>query len=678
MTTTFRRRVGPVADVKELEYVSALHQTCMPNVREDGTVSSKDVITFLQSRVGLIVPPQHGKRIVRGLGGGSVDDSVIQQILSEANEDPLKTEKRKEHRNIMDKLRLAQSLGALRKRLLSNKSMNNESEDDSDAISASLKEEAVEAAQAIDRADEDSANPAKQSSRKNASTAQNVPNLFDDGSLDVENPSNIMEDNEEYLDLMQIMAILLIPTLARAGQEWHNPPPPPSQPQEMTPLSEYKGFKGFMQKIYDEYNIKQQERQVAFDESLRPHPENILSDVFETLLKSAHARIDSPPVLNATLVRKLLILNGECERAADVVLVDKMVEAASTDTGCLDMEAFVQALTADLSEWDVGSEDRNTTSFYDVYGFSNYYEKAIQEIEAEEEKEAAERGDLKDPSSGLLSEAETLLQSDVNDPHLESSQTIGLIKSAVANEKDRGTVHAALSLVKGAGAEEVNMAVGAGTKGVNLAKQAGAGGVNVVKDAEAGGTKGLKAEKRVLADNGVVKFMDKLLSPPDKSMHILEKNRDQSAQGDESDASLVSVKSMDRIETEFTARKTERKENRASHSSKGLRRRSKESSTSTPSSGGDEVAPYKLKNIRSIFAVDSATDVYSSSLLMVGIFIFFICTSLTYAVLFQQMNFFHPDCGDKFGCVLVDKIIVWVIFAFFLSFCGYFVILPLR
>jgi hypothetical protein len=40
MTITFERPIGAPADLKELEYIAALHQTCFPN-RRDGSISGE-------------------------------------------------------------------------------------------------------------------------------------------------------------------------------------------------------------------------------------------------------------------------------------------------------------------------------------------------------------------------------------------------------------------------------------------------------------------------------------------------------------------------------------------------------------------------------------------------------------------------------------------------------------
>jgi hypothetical protein len=75
-----------------------------------------------------------------------------------------------------------------------------------------------------------------------------------------------------------------------------------------------------------------------------------------------------PPVVTTDLVKRLLVLNGEFERAEDSVLVQRMVDAAQSPSGCLDESAFVNALTSDLGAWDVGCDDKMSTSVYDVFG----------------------------------------------------------------------------------------------------------------------------------------------------------------------------------------------------------------------------------------------------------------------------------------------------------------------
>ena len=72
----FKRMLGAPADVKELEYISALHQTCVPDTRENGTVSSLDIQALLASRYGLFLSHAECIEIIRGLGGGMSQDEI--------------------------------------------------------------------------------------------------------------------------------------------------------------------------------------------------------------------------------------------------------------------------------------------------------------------------------------------------------------------------------------------------------------------------------------------------------------------------------------------------------------------------------------------------------------------------------------------------------------------------
>lgn len=43
MTIAFRKPAGAIADVNELEYISALHQTDLAEVREDGSIDGTHI-----------------------------------------------------------------------------------------------------------------------------------------------------------------------------------------------------------------------------------------------------------------------------------------------------------------------------------------------------------------------------------------------------------------------------------------------------------------------------------------------------------------------------------------------------------------------------------------------------------------------------------------------------------
>jgi F0F1-type ATP synthase assembly protein I len=102
---SFLRRVGPAADVRELEYISALHQNAAPFLRDDGTICcelelrydglfgfvwfgnadsmssppspssslvAKDIAPYLSSRYGMEITPQQAVDIAVNLCGAKV------------------------------------------------------------------------------------------------------------------------------------------------------------------------------------------------------------------------------------------------------------------------------------------------------------------------------------------------------------------------------------------------------------------------------------------------------------------------------------------------------------------------------------------------------------------------------------------------------------------------------
>jgi len=78
MSFQFQRPVGAVADLKELEYISALHQTDQCNIRADGSIYAKDISNFLCSRYGIKVSDDEVRRtIIKGFGGGDEDEECI-------------------------------------------------------------------------------------------------------------------------------------------------------------------------------------------------------------------------------------------------------------------------------------------------------------------------------------------------------------------------------------------------------------------------------------------------------------------------------------------------------------------------------------------------------------------------------------------------------------------------
>lgn len=78
MPIRFECPVGAAADLNELEYISALHQTCPKKLREDGSIDAADIRVFLRSRFGILVDEEEVKNVViSGLGGGESEEEII-------------------------------------------------------------------------------------------------------------------------------------------------------------------------------------------------------------------------------------------------------------------------------------------------------------------------------------------------------------------------------------------------------------------------------------------------------------------------------------------------------------------------------------------------------------------------------------------------------------------------
>jgi hypothetical protein len=80
MPIFFESPVGAQADVNELEYISALHQTDPSGVRENGSIKDEDVVHYLMSRYGIDVTQEEVRESIIAdlrVGGGDSDKECI-------------------------------------------------------------------------------------------------------------------------------------------------------------------------------------------------------------------------------------------------------------------------------------------------------------------------------------------------------------------------------------------------------------------------------------------------------------------------------------------------------------------------------------------------------------------------------------------------------------------------
>ena len=71
----FTKPKGATADLREIEYISALHQTG-ETLRKDGTINAADISLFLMSRYGIdVTADEVSNTISKGFGGGGISES---------------------------------------------------------------------------------------------------------------------------------------------------------------------------------------------------------------------------------------------------------------------------------------------------------------------------------------------------------------------------------------------------------------------------------------------------------------------------------------------------------------------------------------------------------------------------------------------------------------------------
>ena len=71
----FTKPKGSIADLREIEYISALHQTG-EELRKDGSINAADIKMFLVSRYGIVVTEKEvNDTIMKGFGGGGISEA---------------------------------------------------------------------------------------------------------------------------------------------------------------------------------------------------------------------------------------------------------------------------------------------------------------------------------------------------------------------------------------------------------------------------------------------------------------------------------------------------------------------------------------------------------------------------------------------------------------------------
>jgi hypothetical protein len=416
MASEFERITGPRADVNELEYVSALHQTGAKFTRSSGTVSALDIRRYLRSRHGLDISADEARDVVQSLGGGGhppppIRNELIQQKMAQEKAQIAAFESmasRKIPKPDLDLLvedgdqednENGMKIGALPHRTVL-----------AELLSSGKQAKTI----ATPR---NSATPSASALKKSTISRKEKKKFkeLDQRQADLQALVEEMKQPKMmYMDIVQMTSTLMIPTIARYGQEWKNnhrfssetervkeETEPVVQPandaskdassdekKEPESSTEIEVLRTFAPSEDNSPLEKYQE-----EESPVLLPPEISPDLLEFILnklwtvaattaadepddssgfRHSTVRLSSallkPPKLDRYLVELLLVNCGLHEWAYDDDLIQRMVDVAKSPTGCLDARAFVSALTSDLDAWQVDDELKESTYACDVFG----------------------------------------------------------------------------------------------------------------------------------------------------------------------------------------------------------------------------------------------------------------------------------------------------------------------
>jgi len=182
---------------------------------------------------------------------------------------------------------------------------------------------------------------------------------------------------EAVLDLMELVAILMIPLLVKAaivegqGQQRiisSSSSPPPDENDN----DRHGGQTKFHPLLPD---------------GVLPPPDGLLRDVADMLTHDATGDKEPKP-LTADLIRNIFLMYGEKSLADDKTLIDEMLTAATATSGgtpaandssrgpgeaeeapinLFDVQSFARALTADVQLYDIENETRKSSIIQDIF-----------------------------------------------------------------------------------------------------------------------------------------------------------------------------------------------------------------------------------------------------------------------------------------------------------------------
>lgn len=407
----FLRPVGAAVDVKELEYVSAIHQTGK-EIDEDGFITAQDVQVFLRSRFGAVITKEDAIDIVRGLAGST--RLPLPKAANDTNCNSATTRSFLSFSRGEDKEKEKQKINVEHKQPIIETGMSS-----GDNIEVPLKDPTSGEQNNLKKNDKSDQNDEEHY----AEALQDVSDVRRQWKFQKDVPKKkdkTLKETELLVryDIVQLLTILYIPTLLRLKHHRLDRSVPFASASFygaqccIKYLIPSKWVSRFVQRKENTYK--------AMKQKLLPKPQNLMEDVLNILLekmqddselrasldntasimgndnKSGLPKLSKRIFVSEKLVQSMLVCIGEEKSARDEQLVKQMVEAVGGEGSVFNELSFARALTDDVEAWPIESEDNLTTSFYDVYGFDENEclmhkeeNKTIEEEQGEEGQETA-------------------------------------------------------------------------------------------------------------------------------------------------------------------------------------------------------------------------------------------------------------------------------------------------
>jgi len=329
MFSSFSRPKGAAIDVKELEYISALHQSQTSPLRTNGTISSMDIQLFLKSRYGIDVTEEDALDILRGLGGTSASATTTATAATGAA-----------------------TVTRGRRSCCSSAAMDDQSKEEEEEE----EEEYLDIAQ--------------------LTSILLIPTLLKacHDIISIHNNNNNNNNNDIHETMKN--------TIQHANNQI-------TSIQTKLSSSSSKTFCTYWKLQKDIVKWKHVIQEVQHVQEHTPNPRWIVRDVLRILLAPLHDDCgddddDDEYKLTIQSLQTLLITHGEEDMAKNIPLLQSMIDscAAATLPGrkkddekevVLHKVSFAKALSFDLQTWNIGCEDNQRTNTYHDVFLKDYY-----------------------------------------------------------------------------------------------------------------------------------------------------------------------------------------------------------------------------------------------------------------------------------------------------------------